>query len=197
MKKVIKKLFQIRKENVYSLLKSELIETSPMIDCNIVLISRSNFSRVLDMRDDNVIKEFKLMLQDNQIGVFAEINGKIVSHAWLQIGKVSRDKYNGSYGKLKDNEALIHFCNTSSEYRGNNLYPSLICELAKIYFKEYPSNIIYITTNPNNYSSQKGLLKVGFKYLEYRLVFKIFKYIKFEIKAEQYRRGVNIYDSKS
>ena len=185
MKNIIKRLFQIKKVKVYCLSKPELLGVKPMMDCNILFVNKENYIRVLEMRNDNVSESFKNMLNDGQIGILAEVNGKIVSHAWMQIGKFSRNKYNGAYGKLKDNEGLIHFCNTSPEFRGNNLYPFLIYELATVYFFKMPTNILYITTSPDNYSSQKGLLKVGFMHLEDRLIFRILKYIKFEIKIVQ------------
>lgn len=179
--KYLKKLFQINREKIYSVNKDDLLERKTKISCKVLFIDESNYTRVLDMRDDCIV-EFKKMLQDGHLGVFAEVEGKIVSHAWLQICKDSRNKYNRAYGKLKDNEAIIHFCNTSTEYRGKGIYPLLLYKIGNIYFHKYPTGVLYISTKPNNNSSQKGLKKVGFKYLEDRLILRIFKYINIILK---------------
>lgn len=182
---IFKRLFQVKKEKVYYMNKKDLIIVKPKIDCNLLTINEYNYSKVLDMRDKNIVNSFYHMLMDEQIGVFAESKDSIISHAWLQIGGKSKTNFNNSFGKLRNNEGLIHFCNTDSKYRGNNIYPYLISNLADIYFKLYPHKRLYITTSPDNLASQKGLKKVGFKYLEDRNIFKIIKYIRFTMTTNK------------
>lgn len=181
---IIKRLFQIKREKVYYMTKNDLLEVKAKVDCNVLLIDGDNYDRVLDMREEIISRVFYDMLNDGQIGVLGEVDKTIVSHAWIQIAGSSKKNYNGGFGKLNNNEAIIHFCNTDPKYRGNNIYPFLVYKLAEIYFKQNPNGTLYITTSVDNHSSQKGLSKIGFKYLEDRLIFKICKFIKFTISMK-------------
>lgn len=184
MKNMIKRIFQIKKERVYYITKNDLLEVKTKVNCNVLYIDENNYKRILDMREEATSRVFQNMLNDGQIGVFAEVEGNIVSHAWIQIAGISKSNYNGGFGRLKDNQAIIHFCNTDLKYRGNNIYPFLIYNLADLYFKQNSNGTLYITTSIDNYSSQRGLSKIGFKYLEDRLIFKICKIIKFTISIK-------------
>jgi len=73
MRSIIKKLFQIKKQKVYHMVKAELLEVKAKVKCNVVFIDENNYDRVLDMREETVVSAFRYMLKDGQLGIFAEI----------------------------------------------------------------------------------------------------------------------------
>ena len=182
MLNVFRRIFQIKKVMVYCIKTDELHDINTKIQCSVLPININICDRVLEMRDEEVLDSFINMLNSHQIGVFGESDGKIVSHAWMQIYEDKQNNYNESLGYIKENEAVIHYCNTVPHYRGNNIYPFLVSNLASTFFKANKNGVLYITTDVDNISSQNGLTKIGFRFFGKRILFKIAKFIKFSIK---------------
>jgi len=71
------------------------------------------------------------------------------------------------YNKLPlfqgDKSYYIFFCHTFSEYRGKNIYPYVLTQICRDVEKK--SGVVFISTDVDNISSQKGIEKAGFEKL--------------------------------
>lgn len=177
------------KNYLYELRKNEAIKVQPKLPIYEEFITQNNCERVIEMvNSESYKKGFRGMLDQGQIGLFAIYNNRAVGYSWAYIGnicnKIKKNKKRlNDLVKLRDDEALIHFCSTAEEYRGRGVYSFLLFRLSDILFLKYNIKKIYIDTDIKNISSQKGIERTGFRkiYLVKRLKilsFSIFRNFK-------------------
>ncbi|MFY9272949.1 MAG: hypothetical protein WAO37_08075, partial [Thermacetogeniaceae bacterium] len=65
----------------------------------------------------------------------------------------------------------IHWCETTPYARGQNIYPAVLSKIVNDIKGSYKN--IYISTTINNTSSQKGIIKAGFKEIQRIKVFSL------------------------
>lgn len=99
----------------------------------------------------------------------------VLAHRSLAIKGPSKIRVPG-YGNLhvKENEFYISHCETNETYRGNGLYPFAIHSLTNKVLSENLSSRIYIATDFENRTSQRGILKAGFSHKETKSRFAMF-----------------------
>lgn len=123
--------------------------------CDFEIVNYERCYQVLDIRDINVKSIFEKICKE-QIVLLAKYNGIVAGHAVL------KPPQNSFSGKHWNEKALIHYCYVAPKYRGKNIYPYMLANLANIAFNEYNISKIYIFTNKKNVASQKGIRKVGY-----------------------------------
>jgi len=162
---LLKRILLIRKQKIFIIQnKKELKKVSPKIKVHITEINFNNLEYLKDFRGEEYINKFKKFLIENQIGIYAWNNNKVIGHAWAFICKEKRCKVN-RYIYIKEGEALIHFCNVKEEYRGKNIYPFMLTNLSNFLFTSDRLNKILIDTEKDNISSIKGIEKAGFTFI--------------------------------
>jgi len=126
------------------------------------IIARVNFNNIMDADEyepPQKIKSFYRFLSEGDIGYYAYLNGRFVHRSWVTFGpkKVTRWNYLAPFW-IRENEAVIHWCETVPDARGNNIYPAVLSEIKK----DLKAEAIYIFTTLDNISSIRGIAKAGF-----------------------------------
>lgn len=147
------------KGNLYELKKRDFITVPSKISEGYKVGFLSDGEGVELIRDNSVKVAFQRMEREGQICAGAYIDGRLVGHASC----ILPEKDHGAFKVRKS--AYIHYCYVSPEYRGYNIYPSLLSWIIQKVIKEYGIERLTITTVEDNVSSQKGLKKVGFQFV--------------------------------
>lgn len=125
-----------------------------------LLIRKGDLS-YLDRINKNLIEipwEFQCHLFDNVKDFFVVIDDNGIQHiSWLYY----RNHHNRIL-ELKDKEAEIKFCLTIPSARGFGIYPQVLIKIIQ-YLKNNSFERVYICAFNDNYSSIRGIEKVGFK----------------------------------
>lgn len=161
-KKIIN-IVKIRRQKIFFIDNPNDISTI-LLNANIRLtnISYDNVEHIKDFRSDKHITTFSKFLEDGQYGIYAWIDSKVVGHAWAKVCTKDSDKVNGYMDIFRD-EALIHFCRVSENYRGKNIFPAMLETLCLRLFSEAKIWRVLIDTEVDNTASLRGINKVGFK----------------------------------
>ncbi|MGJ7919515.1 GNAT family N-acetyltransferase [Neobacillus sp. LXY-4] len=154
---LFKKLFHVYRSRLYSIHFGDEKNINPKINISFKPINDENYSLVKTFRGDEYIKEFKEMLNLNDFGLYVYVNEEPVGYGWAKL-KNSKD-----YFYIINNCYLCRFF-VSPDYRGLNIYPSIIKEIMTIINKEYGIRKFYIAVDKTNVSSINGITKVGFKF---------------------------------
>lgn len=153
-------LFGLRKEQM-----ARVIETDIHKRIQIEEITKGNIKKIEEIRGKSIADEVEKLIALNQIGVLITVEGEIAGHAICALPPSKEGAF------LVRNSAYIHFCYVKDCWRGHNLYPLMLQELICICQKRYGITTFTIMTSCDNYSSQKGLVKVGFQFLkEYKYI---------------------------
>ena len=111
-------------------------------------------------RNERVKDAFQKMEKSGQICIGAYIDGKLVGHAAC----ILPEKEFGSF-KVK-NSAYIHYCYVDPQWRGYGIYPNMLSWIVRKVLEVYEIPRVTITTSPENIASQKGLMKIGFRFVK-------------------------------
>ncbi len=130
---------------------------------SLVPISRENWIRVTDFRDKELIVEYQTKLAHNEIGFFAEVNGKAVGSIWATLNREQRPVVVRGYIKLIPREALIHDIVTGKQFRGLGVGPFMVAKLSEILLREYASARIIVDVNVRNHPSMRMMQKAGLR----------------------------------
>lgn len=154
-------LLKSRKINLYKLKRNNLLYVKFKENISVNFINRCNAKDILDYRDEQVHDTFVKMLKENQLGLYVKYNGKVIGHAWCIVNKdinIVNDLF-----LMSQKTAMLHFCNVKEVFRGKNIYPYMLCNLITCVKEKFDIDNFYIWTEQDNLSSQKGLMKLGFK----------------------------------
>ena len=179
----IGKTFGVRSQRIFYLTATDdLNVVAAKKEIDLVVVTFDNVDRVNEFRDDVQSKMFREYLKEGQHGVYAKFDGKVIGHAWAKVCRKNRCRVNG-YIDIAENQALIHCCNVSACYRGNNMYPAMLVSLCHRLFCEAQVSRVIIDTEIDNYASLRGIAKVGFKPLALGIYFQfhgrlLFEYVK-------------------
>ena len=113
-------------------------------------------------------------MKSGNLGLFAYVDDVPVAYGWCK-HQGSKDYF---FNIGKDSCYLCRFF-TSENVRGHNIYPSLISELIA---REENINDFYIDIEDGNVSSEKGLMKVGFKRFK---SFKFYRLLKITLNKQK------------
>ncbi len=115
---------------------------------------------LLNLRNENVRVAFERMIQEGQICVGAYIEGALIAHAAC----VLPVKCQGAFKIIES--AYIHYCYVDPKWRGQGIYPHMLSVIIQNVFEEHNVKKVSITTSQGNISSQRGLSKVGFRFVK-------------------------------
>ncbi|MDI2587659.1 hypothetical protein OR571_11175 [Psychrobacillus sp. NEAU-3TGS] len=126
----------------------------------IKIANLENLNDIMNFQEAKYLSIFKDFLKKGDIGYLGYLNGQCIHRSWV-VNKESSVVHLHPFvkKKLKKNEIFIHYCETATSARGNNVYPFVISEIAK----DNPDKEVLICVNKKNAASLKGVKKAGFK----------------------------------
>jgi len=126
---------------------------------SIVYASQENLKDILNFQDKHYLKKFQKFMENGDRGYLAYLDGKCVHRSWVIQNPGERVRVHRYLGfRLRNNEVYIHYCETSKNARGKNIYPAVLNKIAE----DYPDKKIIISTNEHNIASRRGIEKAGF-----------------------------------
>lgn len=125
----------------------------PRIKCRFLPITFNNYHRVSDFREEYRISQYKDKITRNEIGYFAECEGKMIGSIWATINKSDAHNIVRTYMKLMPDEGLIHDIVTGERSRGLLVGPFMVSKILSILLEEYLLSRIIIDVNMRNRSS--------------------------------------------
>jgi RimJ/RimL family protein N-acetyltransferase len=157
------RIIQIRRQRVFVLDRLEEMKlVQPRLPLSIFTVTSENVERIGEFRTEDVVRHFQRFLKAGEIGVFAERDGRVVGHAWGAVCRKETRRVN-DYFKLRQGEALIHFCSVQESWRGLRIYPAMLSALVAMLFTGQNLHRVFIDTGIDNLASVRGILKVGFR----------------------------------
>ena len=159
----------------------------PAIRCDLLSVTSGNYFRVQEFREQDRIREYRTKLERNEIGFFAEYDGKIVGSIWATINQSPAPNVVRRYMKLMPGEALIHDIVTGERYRGMGVGPFMVCQIAPVLLGEYKASRIVIDVNVRNTASLKMMNKAGLQVKQTALYVSAFKKLVFHRVVKSYQ----------
>ena len=161
--RVIRAVVLVRRQAVYELrTPAEIAPQETRISAAIELVTHENVRDAADFRPQAVAETFRRFLDEGQVGYFARHEGRVIGHAWAELCRATRCKGCG-YMPLERDDALIHYCSVSEDFRGNNVYPAMLTALSRSLFSDHGIRRVVIDTEIDNHASMRGIEKTGFK----------------------------------
>lgn len=154
-------IFKTRHQLVFSLDQHDSHSVAAPKGIVFTEVTLDNVDHVLNFRDFDHLKNFKKFLEDGQVGIYAWLDSKVVGHGWAKLCNEECCRVNG-YMDILHEEALIHYCSVSDEFRGNGIYSSMLIALCNMLFSKGARHIL-IDTEIDNIASCRGISKAGFK----------------------------------
>lgn len=156
-------LFKCWHERLFKLSRKDVIPCTSDLQLSMLPIDEDNISWVKDLRGEIYEGQFRYQLGLGDFGYYAMADGRPVGYGWAK-HEGSNDYF---YNIGKDCIYLCRFF-VHESMRGHNVYPAIITELIN---REKSCNTFYIGVERGNVSSERGLSKVGFKFIrEYGFV---------------------------
>ncbi len=151
-------LFKRWPEQLFFVERKDVRFCKAKIPVNFVPISLDNVTLVKRLRDDRYIEQFKYQLDMNDYGLYAFYGDEPIAYGWVKHS--GSDDFFYSIGKN-----VCYLCRffTRKDFRGNELYPSLISKLIE---HETECLRFYIDIEKGNVASEHGLKKIGFRFVE-------------------------------
>lgn len=149
---------RIRRQMIYRVDRpAQLASFEPAPDLTLAPITRETVDDVLSFRAASTARSFRRLLDWEDVGIYARIDGVVRGHAWS--GSARRV---GGYFDAHADEGFIHYCNVDAACRGRGLYPRMLVALTRQLFDDGAARVL-IDTEVTNIASQRGLLKAGFR----------------------------------
>lgn len=156
-------LFKRWPEQLFYVGWKDVIFHDARIPITFLPIDETNISLVRKMRGSIYEEQFRYQLMLGDFGYYAIYEGRPVAYGWV--------KHHGSDDYFYNiGEGTCYLCRffTHEKYRGNGIYPALI---SKLILHEVNCEHFYIDIETGNASSQRGLEKVGFRFVrEYAFI---------------------------
>jgi RimJ/RimL family protein N-acetyltransferase len=133
----------------------------PSLRCDFLPITSDNYFRVRDFRDESRVREYREKVGREEIGFFAEHNGKTVGSIWATLNNTGVPKIARSYMKLMASEALVHDIVTGEKYRGMGVGAFMVGRISSMLLGEYGARKIVIDVNFRNRRSMRMMEKAG------------------------------------
>ena len=147
----------------------DFIMVEPKIKCEFIPITSNNYNRVREFRDDYRILEYKNKLTQNEIGYFAEHEGKIIGSIWATINKTNSPIIAKTYMRLMPNEALIHDIVTAESFRGMRVASFMVINISSVLLEKYGASRIIIDVNTRNRPSLRMMKSIGLQ-IDHRML---------------------------
>jgi ribosomal protein S18 acetylase RimI-like enzyme len=166
MRRVFRRVFYYKRTRIYKILTKDVPFYNTDVDVTVVPVCEDNFGDVLTMDSANLVDLFKQMMNDGELGFYAYCGDSMVHHSWVILGPeeiIPGIKDRKSLFSIDHKSAYIHYCVTTSDWRGKGIYPFVLSEICRILDKQLERQSIFITVTGNNVASIRGILKAGFK----------------------------------
>ncbi len=161
---VLQKCFWVYPYNIFVINGlHELKMIKPKIKCEFIPITPENCYRVADFREKGRIAEYRKKLAHNEIGYFAEYEGKVIGSIWATVNQTSAPRVVRTYMKLMPNEGLTHDNVVSPAFRGMGVGPFLASSLRALLFKEYGLKRLMADVSVRNWASLRMNEKQGLR----------------------------------
>ncbi|MBR2466119.1 MAG: GNAT family N-acetyltransferase [Clostridia bacterium] len=148
-------IIKIWHEKLFKLSRNDLVAHSARVPIELVPISAANAEPVKSLRGAEYEAQFLRHVALGDFGYYAVKDGVPVGYGWVK--HEGSDDYFFKIGAHTD--YLCRFF-VREEERGQGIYPALITALIE---REAEVDTFYIAVERGNESSERGLLKVGFK----------------------------------
>jgi hypothetical protein len=142
---------------------NEIKMVEPRIKCKVIPITLENYHRVNDFREEERILEYRNKLYNNEIGCFAEHDGKMVGSIWATINNTNMPFVGKDFTKIMPNEGLLHDDVVSEKIRGMGVGGFLESRMLVLLFNKYGLNKITTDINVSNRASVRMTEKVGLR----------------------------------
>ena len=152
----------VYRDILYQLDKEAHRQVKPRINAACVWIDETNCAST-DLFGPEIVADFKTMLAERRIGLFGLFEDRPIAYCWAIVGQTASPWAVNNLVSLKCGQAYILFCQTHDEYRGKGIYPWLLSVLTEHLFEDRHIDVVFINTDVRNVSSQKGIIKVGFR----------------------------------
>lgn len=94
----------------------------------------------------------------------AWLSGRLVHYSWVQISGSHWIRKAGRHVDIRPGEFWIYECRTLPSARGLGIYPYVLTVISRDHLRSGGGGFIY--TSQDNVTSQRGILKAGFKLKE-------------------------------
>lgn len=167
---MLKNLFRIWKEELFFLKREDYVKVISDLPLRFIRINENNLyliQGITENKGEKALKNFKNQLKNGDLGLLVCIGDTPIAYGWAKFFK-SRDFF------FQISDSCCYLCKfyTHSNYRGHNVYPSLISTFIE-YLSDYDR--FYIDIEMGNLASKKGLLKVGFDTVKTFKFYRVFK----------------------
>lgn len=160
LKQVLTTGIQTYEGNLYVINRNNFKHSDYNNNIRLKMISKEQTADILSFREENIPFAFQNMINNSELCVFAYDGGVAVAHASCMLENTT------SHSFIVHNAAYIHYCHVDPNYRGQSIYPMMLEFLIHTGFERDHITNVYISTNYDNISSQKGLVKAGFQLLK-------------------------------
>ena len=151
-------LFKCWHEKLFYLNRKDAEPKKSDLNLKMVEITKESIHLVGKLRGEEFIPQFEYQLSLGDFGYYAYCDDKPIGYGWAK--HTGSDDFFYQIG-----EGVCYLCRffVHEDARGHNVYPEIISELIK---RENNTNHFYIGVERGNVSSEKGLTKVGFKFIK-------------------------------
>lgn len=154
--KIFFKRFIYDRKTMIIFFSEEKCNLKPKIEVKFKEIGIEEFKSMSNnISDEELEKRFS---QKNECFVFLK-GTELTHYSWL--GKEMNISEIRKKIDLNEKEACIFDCFTEEKFRGNNLYPAMLCKIRDLKKKEFAK--FYIYAEKANENSIKGIERAGFK----------------------------------
>ncbi len=168
--------------------KSKLPPLFPKIPIRYIRIT--NPDKLLEFSTDQKIKneifKFNYLLNNGAEVYLALASNDIAGFYWVtNLSKFKVYLFNNHSIFAGNDNYFIFYCRTFPKYRNKRIFSYILTEICQNILN-YQARI-FITTSPNNYASQKGIEKAGFKNIGLLKYFEIFGIRKKKFLTIEYK----------
>jgi RimJ/RimL family protein N-acetyltransferase len=135
------------------------LSTEPEANVEIRAVTGANLEDARAFDPPRRIAEFRSFLARGDRGWYGYVGGRWVHRSWLVHGPAVMRLWAG-YGAwpVATGAAYIHYCETTPEARGRNIYPAVLSRIAR----DTRIHDIFISCESENIPSRRGIEKAGF-----------------------------------
>ncbi len=151
-------LFKCWREKLFCVTRENVLPQKSDLSIELVPITEDNLSLVGPLRGSEFESQFRYQLSLGDCGYYAYHNGAPIGYGWIK--HHDSDDYFFKIGK-----GCVYLCRffVHESMRGHGVYPEIISRLIE---KESAINTFYIAVEKGNEASERGLKKVGFRFVK-------------------------------
>jgi len=186
--KRLQKVFWIYLTNNFVITnRSDFKIVEPATTCAFTPITSANYFRVRDFREEGRVSEYRDKLAHNEVGFFAESDGKMVGSIWATINNARVAAVARTYMRLMPNEALVHDIVTGESFRGRGVGAFMVRRMSEILLGEHGLSRIIVDVNVRNSPSLRMMNKAGVQMSQQVLYVSVLGKLVFEKTLQRYR----------